>query len=171
MHHSSQEAHKMTLSITPIEAENNHAIANVIRQVGAEFGAIGDGFGPSDAEVDAMSEHYLAENRSVYFVAKVAGKVVGGCGLAPFESSSADTCELKKLFILPEYRALGLGRKLTVMCLEFAKQQGYQDCYLDTLSSMSSAIQLYQKFGFEHLDKPMEGTLHNGCDVWMKKTF
>ena len=41
--------------------------------------------------------------------------------------------------------------------------------HLDTLQSMTSAIVLYEKLGFEHLDKPLEGTIHNSCDVWMLK--
>lgn len=163
---------KMTLTIEPIQPVHDQAIAEIIRQVGEEFGAVGDGFGPSDAEVDQMSQHYNQANKSVYYVALVGDKVVGGCGVAAFEGApSSETCELRKLFILPEFRALGLGRKLTAMCLEFAVQQGYTQCYLDTLSSMLSAIRMYQKFGFEHLDQPMPGTIHNGCDVWMQKTL
>jgi len=34
---------------------------------------------------------------------------------------------------------------------------------------MKSAISLYEKLGFIHLDKPLAGTIHSGCDVWMLK--
>ncbi|MFC5080597.1 Acetyltransferase (GNAT) family protein [Vibrio thalassae] len=146
------------------------ALCAVIQSVGAEFGAIGEGFGPSDPEVLAMSENYSESNRSVYLVALVNGKVVGGCGLAPFGLYDG-VCELKKLFLLPETRGLGLGKKLVQQCLSFAREQGYTSCYLDTLASMSAAIRLYEKFGFTHLNSPYEGTLHNGCDVWMLKTL
>ncbi|EGA69497.1 putative acetyltransferase [Vibrio sinaloensis DSM 21326] len=36
---------------------------------------------------------------------------------------------------------------------------------------MESAIKLYERLGFHHLDQPLEGTEHGGCDVWMLKTF
>jgi len=74
--------------------------------VGAEFGAIGDGFGPSDAEVENMSMHYLKEDHAVYFVAKLEGEIVGGGGVALFsqEDEMKAVCELRKLFLLPKAR-------------------------------------------------------------------
>ncbi len=115
-----------------------------------------------------MSQHYLTEQRSQYLVAMIAGKVVGGAGIAPFLHYS-DICELKKLFLLPSSQGFGIGKALTQACLAFAVEQGYQQCYLDTLSSMQSAISLYEQLGFTHLTQPLAGTLHGGCDVWMLK--
>jgi len=158
----------MKLTITPILAEHDQTICQIIHAVGAEFGAVGEGYGPSDAEVSHMSQSYTLDNRSLYLVALLNGKIVGGCGLAPF-SDSEEICELKKLFLLPESRGLGLGRKLVSECLDFAKKQGFKSCYLDTLSNMNAAVRMYEAFGFEHLSQPLEGTEHNSCDVWMLK--
>lgn len=160
----------MSLKIEEVSTQHDHALCLVIKQVGEEYGAVGDGFGPSDAEVENMSHYYTKANHSLYMVAILDGKVVGGCGVAPFGDDNT-TCELKKLFLLEQSRGLGLGKKLTLACLEFAKQQGFTQCYLDTLSNMDSAVRLYEKLGFEHLPKPLEGTIHNSCDVWMLKTF
>lgn len=158
----------MTYHIEEIRPEYDEVMCRIIQKIGAEYGAVGDGFGPSDAEVSAMSRHYGRETRSLYLVAAVEGKVVGGCGIASFNGSD-EVCELRKLFLLPECRGLGVGKALTLKCLEFAASRGYQQCYLDTLSNMVSAIALYEKLGFEHLDKPLDGTIHGGCDVWMLK--
>ncbi len=155
-------------TITPIQAQHNADICQIIKQVGAQYGAVGDGFGPSDAEVECMSQHYLIENRSQYWIALVNSKVVGGAGIAPFLHYN-EVCELKKLFLLPSSQGLGIGKALTQTCLTFAKQQGYQQCYLDTLSAMHAAISLYESLGFIHLGQPWPGTLHGGCDVWMVK--
>lgn len=151
-----------------IQKENDPLVAEIIQQVGAEYGAIGDGFGPSDAEVLCMSQHYTDALKSRYLIAKVGEKVVGGCGIAPFNASDA-ICELKKLFLLPESRGLGLGRKLAQQCIEYAKSQGFESCYLDTLDNMQSAIVLYESLGFTHLQEPLAGTEHNGCNVWVLK--
>ncbi|WP_038174429.1 MULTISPECIES: GNAT family N-acetyltransferase [Vibrio] len=158
----------MTVNIEPIQSQQDEAICAIIKAVGAEFGAVGEGFGPSDPEVLAMSQHYSQDNKSLYLVATLNGNIVGGCGIAPF-AQSKQTCELKKLFLLPQSRGLGLGKALAEQCLDFAKQQGYVQCYLDTLTSMASAILLYEKLGFNHLDKPLDGTEHSRCDVWMLK--
>ncbi len=160
----------MPFTISPITPQLDTIVCDIIKTVGAEFGAIGDGFGPSDDEVLSMSSHYLSQNRSGYWVALVDGKVVGCGGIAPFNGSDT-VCELRKLFLRPESRGLGIGKALTEHCLTFAKQQGYTQCYLDTLASMESAIQLYKKMGFEQLSEPMTGTEHNGCDVWMLKAL
>ncbi len=160
----------MTMKIVPISPEFDTQLCGIIKKVGHEYGAIGDGFGPSDDEVKAMSRYYTLENNSLYLLAFVNGILVGGCGIAPFLGSS-DTCELKKLFLLKEGRGFGLGRKLSEQCLDFAKHQGFERCYLDTLSNMNQAVRLYERMGFHHLPKPLQGTLHNGCDVWMLKSL
>lgn len=74
----------MRVEIVPIRPEFDAEICQIIQSVGAEFGAIGEGFGPSDAEVLAMSQYYREQDRSAYFVALLEGKVVGGGGIAPY---------------------------------------------------------------------------------------
>lgn len=159
----------MDLKIVAVTPDVDSLVCDIIKRVGEEFGAVGEGYGPSDAEVENMSQHYSDIN-SLYLVATLNDKVVGGCGVAPF-NESRHVCELKKLFLLKESRGHGLGKSLTTQCLEYAKQQGYQQCYLDTLSNMDSAIGLYEKLGFEHLSEPLSGSIHNSCDVWMLKTL
>jgi putative acetyltransferase len=158
----------MSFTIEKIRPEFDLAICTIIKATGAEFGAIGEGFGPSDLEVSHMSQHYQSVTKSLYLVALIGDKVVGGCGIASFEKSSV-TCELRKLFLQPTSRGLGIGKALTKQCLDFAKSQGFERCYLDTCSNMDVAIKLYENIDFKHLAKPLAGTKHNGCDVWMLK--
>ena len=158
----------MSYTIEPINPNDDTAICQIIKRVGSEFGAIGEGFGPSDPEVLSMSAHYCDQQKSRYFVARVDDIPVGGCGIAPFNLSE-QVCELNKLFLLSHSRGFGIGRDLVGHCLEYARQQGFTRCYLDTLSNMKAAITLYEKLGFEHLPGPLSGTLHNGCDTWMLK--
>lgn len=160
----------MHYKIQAITQQHDVRICEIIKAVGREYGAIGEGFGPSDDEVNAMSLHYQDDSASCYLIASVAGNIVGGCGIAPFNGSNT-VCELRKLFLLPQSRGAGIGKKLTESCLEYAKKRGYTKCYLDTLSNMTSAIALYEKLDFLHLDKPLVGTIHNGCDIWMLKTL
>ncbi|MCG7496425.1 GNAT family N-acetyltransferase [Vibrio sp. Of7-15] len=156
--------------IEDIASKYDGEICHIIKEVGKEYGAVGEGFGPSDPEVSCMSQHYSDKTRSLYLVATINGKIVGGSGIAAFNGSDK-VCELRKLFLLPESRGLGIGKALTLQCLEYAKSKGYTQCYLDTLTSMTSAVSLYEKLGFTHLDKPLDGTIHSGCDVWMLKTL
>ena len=59
-----------------------------------------------------------------------------------------DSCELKSLYLLEQYHGRGYGRKLLQKAVAFAKEQGYQHMYLDTLSTSKKAIALYRKMGF-----------------------
>ncbi|MDO6774177.1 GNAT family N-acetyltransferase [Shewanella sp. 10N.286.51.B2] len=160
----------MKIVIEPIISQQDQQVAAIIKSVGKEFGAIGEGFGPSDPEVLQMSRFYCSKNKSIYLVACIDNQVVGGAGIAKFNGDNK-ICELRKLFLLPETRGLGLGKRLTEQCLTFAKANGFEQCYLDTLNSMTAAITLYEKMGFQHLDKPLVGTIHGGCDVWMLKSL
>lgn len=156
--------------IREITAADDPAICQIIQQVGAEFGAIGQGFGPSDPEVLAMSQAFLPEPDACYFVAQVGNVLVGGGGIAPLRNHLG-ICELKKLFILPQGRGFGIGNALMQKCLSFAESQAFEACYLDTIASMDTAIHLYIKYGFEYLPAPLDAESHSGCDVWMMKRF
>ena len=160
----------MIYKIEKIRSEFDDEICHIIKKIGAEYGAIGEGFGPSDSEVLNMSQHYNESEKSLYLIAKIGDQLIGGCGIASFNGSD-EICELRKLFLLPEGRGLGIGKELTQRCLEFAVSQNYKKCYLDTLSNMKSAITLYEKLGFTHLDKPIDGAIHGGCNVWMLKNL
>lgn len=160
----------MEYRIVGIASEHDNDICYIINHVGVEFGAAGEGFGLSDDEVLEMSKYYNPEFKSKYLILLLDGRVVGGCGLAPFNGSNT-VCELRKLFLLPEARGRGFGKTITGKILKCATEFGYSQCYLDTLSSMKSAINLYEALGFERLLKPLDGTKNNGCDVWMLKTI
>lgn len=156
----------MIYKIEEIRPEHDQGICQVIKSVGAEYGAVGDGFGPSDPEVLCMSQHY-GKDSSIYYIASIENHAVGGCGISALNSSD-EICELRKLFLLPEYRGQGIGEALARKCLAHAKNRGFITCYLDTLSCMEQAISLYKKLGFQRCDQ-FEDSGHTGCDVGMIK--
>jgi putative acetyltransferase len=149
--------------IRPIEPRDDAAIAAVIREVMPSFGACGPGFALGDPEVDHMSASY-AQPRCAYYVIEEGGRVVGGAGIAPLAGADADTCELRKMYYLPEARGRGLGGRMLQLCLDRAKELGFRRCYLETLTGMDAAMRLYQRFGFRKLPGPMGATGHYGCD-------
>jgi putative acetyltransferase len=73
------------------------------------------------------------------------------------------------MYFLPEARGLGLGIELMQKCLAKAKEFGFESCYLETMPYMEAAQKLYNKVGFEYLDKPLGNTGHTSCPVWMLK--
>ncbi|MGZ3474610.1 MAG: GNAT family N-acetyltransferase, partial [Polyangiales bacterium] len=144
--------------IRRIEPRDDAAVASIIRTVMPEFGAVGPGFAINDPEVDCMSATYSVEG-SAYFVID-EGEVLGGGGIALLSGSTDGTCELRKMYFLPETRGRGLGAAMLETCLGEAKRLGYRRCYLETLTGMDAAQKLYRKFGFEPLPGPLGCTGH-----------
>ena len=150
-------------SIRPILADDDAAMAAVIRTVMPEFGATGSGFAISDPEVDWMSRAYAAP-RHAYFVLERDGRVLGGAGVAPLAGGGADVCELRKMYFLPEARGSGAGAAMMARCLDAARGFGFTRCYLETLTGMDAAMRLYERSGFRRIDAAMGATGHGGCN-------
>ena len=147
----------------PIAAVDDAAMAAVIRTVMPEFGACGDGFAINDPEVDWMSRAYAAP-RHAYFVLVRDGRVLGGAGVAPLAGGDAGTCELRKMYFLPEARGLGAGAAMMARCLDAARGFGFRQCYLETLTGMDAAMRLYERSGFRRIASSMGATGHGGCN-------
>jgi putative acetyltransferase len=154
------------IEIRPIVADDNEAMSAVIRQVMSEFGAMGNGMSIGDAEVDRMYEAYRGK-QSAYFVATEGTTLLGGAGIGSLTGSSEDDiCELRKMYLLPAGRGVGLGRKLMNHCLDAAREMGYRRIYLETLDNMCHARHLFEKYGFRYLEAPLGETGHYGCTTW-----
>jgi putative acetyltransferase len=151
--------------IRPIESRDDAAVAAIIRTVMPEYGATGDGFAINDPEVDWMQRAYSLP-RSAYFVVELEGKVVGGGGVAPLAGGDEDTCELRKMYFLKHIRGQGIGSEMLKRCLETARSFGFRFCYLETLSGMNDAIQLYERHGFKRIGAPRGRTGHGGCNTY-----
>ncbi len=131
-----------------------------------EFGAVGPGTSLNDPEVDDMYSAYLPE-RHAYFVLVSDGHVVGGSGIAPLLGGDPDTCELRKMYVLPSTRGHGQGRRLLHHCIERARALGFEKCYLETLATMDSARRLYERAGFRAIRQALGNTGHSKCDRYM----
>jgi putative acetyltransferase len=154
--------------IRPIQPEDNHDLAIVVRNTLAEFGADRPGTVYFDSTTDALYELFRMP-QSAYFVAEADGKILGGGGIFPTEGLPDGTCELVKMYLLPEARGIGLGRTLIENCLQMARMNGFQQVYLETLDELHLALKIYSKFGFEYLPAPLGQSKHFGCGLWMLK--
>ena len=150
-----------------LEQRDNQSVRDIIRTVMPEFGASGQGFAIHDKEVENMFAAYT-QPRCAYFVWEEAGKILGGGGVAPLAGGDADTCELKKMYFLPEGRGKGLGQSILTECLKKAKSLGFKYCYLETFNTMASAMKLYEKNDFKKISSPLGNTGHFSCEVFYK---
>jgi len=154
--------------IRPIQPADNPVIAKIIRDTLTEFGANHPGTVYYDPTTDALFELFRQE-KSVYNIAEIDGKIVGGGGIFPTAGLPADTCELVKMYLLPEARGTGLGTLLIKKCLEQAKANGFSKVYLETMNELKAALKVYERLGFSYLTGPMGNSGHFGCPLWMMK--
>lgn len=75
-----------------------------------------------------------------------SGDTPAGC--IAMRSLDDTTCEMKRLWVRPDFRKTGLGRTLAKQIIQVAKGLGYQMMKLDTVAAMKPAIQLYHSLGF-----------------------
>ena len=159
-----------TINIRPISIADNPLIATIIRSCLTEFGANKPGTVYYDKTTDHLFELFQ-KNGAAYFIAEQDGQVVGGGGIFPSPGLPAGTCELVKMYLIPDARGTGIGATLMNNCMSKAKELGFDSIYIETLPELKKAISVYEKFGFNYLDKPLGNTGHFGCSVWMLKSL
>ncbi len=93
------------------------------------------------------------------FLAEAGALAAGTVGFRPF---APGLCELKRLYVRPEFRGAGAGRALVEAALASAIARGYGEMVLDTLPSMAGALALYRRLGFRDIppfyENPISGT-------------
>ncbi len=156
------------VTLRPLVRSDNQAIAGVIREVSKEHGLSAEkGYGVADLSLEDMYAAYEGDGRA-YWVLEYQGVLVGGAGIAGLDGVE-NTCELQKMYFLASVRGQGLAKRLLQVCLQQAKQWGYQQCYLETTASLEAATGLYQSSGFVFIDQVLGNTGHDACEVRMLK--
>ncbi|GGA91391.1 GNAT family N-acetyltransferase [Puia dinghuensis] len=156
------------ISIRAILPADNPVIAAIIRGTLTEFGQNRPGTAYYDAAIDDMYSSFQTPG-SRYHVSLFNGQIIGGGGVYPSNGLPTGIAELVKMYLHPSARGMGAGKRLIEACVEFARQYGYKQLYLETMPEFGTAVAIYEKFGFRYLSGPLGNTGHYGCTVWMLK--
>jgi len=151
-----------------IEPADVPALLKIIAESRAEYGMADRGVELLEPADRALYATYQRQ-RSLYFVAVLAGEIVGGAGLAPLNGADPLTCELQRMYLRPDVRGRGIGNALLEQCLKAARQFLYVRCYLETITQMEDALEFYGRNGFQDLRAPLGSTGHAHNDRWLMR--
>lgn len=153
-------------TIRTMEARDNSALAQIIRDIFIEFDAPKIGTVYDDPNTDNLFEVFQHPG-SIYYLAEENGIVLGGCGLYPTDGLPDKCAELVKFYLSPAARGKGLGKDLMEKAITAAPGLGYKQIYLETFDQLATAVGMYEKAGFKKLDKPMGNSGHYNTTLWM----
>lgn len=123
--------------------KDNNNIVKLLTDVLHEFGMKLDSI--YDNDIEDMRSYYGGKN-DLFLVAEVDDCIVGICGIKELEKGAG---EVRKLYVLSDYRGLGLGARLFDKILSFAKEHQYVKLILATDAQFIRAIKLYSSRGFK----------------------
>jgi putative acetyltransferase len=95
--------------------------------------------------------------------------LLGGGGIYPTNGLPDKTCELVKLYLDAAARGTGLGKQLLLKAMDWAKENGYNQVYLESMPELAKAVSIYENVGFTRINQPLGNSGHDGCDIWMTK--
>jgi len=118
-----------------------------------------------DTELATLPGKYAPPEGRVY-LALYDDQAAGCVGVRGIEPG---ICEMKRLYVRPEFLGNGIGKVLVQAIIDAGKDLGYQAMRLDTLPYMKAALALYKAHGFRKIDSyydtPLNETIFLECDL------
>lgn len=118
-----------------------------------------------DHEIGNLEEKYGLPYGRLY-VAYFENNIAGCIALRKLNDSQ---CEMKRLYVRPQFRNKGIAKTLVEKIISDAKETGYNNMLLDTLPFLTTAIEMYKKIGFYETgcynDSPLDSTIYMKLDL------
>lgn len=133
------------LTIRPASNSNLEAIVKLVFGVLREFGLEPDP-GATDADLQDIEGNYLQRGGLFEIIEDPDGNLVGSVGIFPIDEN---TCELRKMYFVPEIRGLGLGAYVLQRAVNQARELGFRRMVLETSTKLTAANRLYIASGFQ----------------------
>lgn len=137
------------------------AVFGIVKQALAGYGLCTNP-DVTDADLKDIRASYVAAG-GAFRVLECDGRIVGSYGLFP---TAGRSCELRKMYLLPELKGRGLGKLLLEDALALAADLGFAEMTLETHSRLREALGLYRKYGFTETDARH---LADRCDLAMRR--
>ena len=133
------------LCIRTASNEDCQRVVALVSTVLAEYGLV---FDPktTDSDLQDLEANYLRRGGAFEVIEDRELNLIGSVGVYPIDQK---TCELRKMYFVPQVRGLGLGQHILQRTLDRARELGFSRMVLETSSRLEAANRLYAKFGFK----------------------
>lgn len=128
--------------------EDGDAVRELVFGVLAEFGLVGDPEG-TDRDLGDIESSYDGRGGRFDVLVTEDGVIAGCVGLYPLREG---VVELRKMYLRPECRGKGTGRRLLDHALASARVLGFKRVELETNSKLVAAIRMYEQYGFQPVE-------------------
>lgn len=114
-------------------------------------------------------EHFASYLRrpNGFWLAEQGGAVVGCVALRELPAL-AGACEVKRLYVQPALRRVGVAHRLMDALEAYAREAGFETIYLDTFEGLSAAVRFYELRGYERVPRYNENVQ---ATIFMRKTL
>lgn len=151
----------MSFSVKPVESQEDLAATIRLFEAYAKSLAIDLSFQDFATEMASMPGKYGPPTGALLLARRTDDRKPVGCvGLRQLETG---ICEMKRLYVDPAGRGLGVGKALASAVVREARLLGYGAMRLDTLPAMTAARAMYERLGFREIEQyyqsPVEGTI------------
>lgn len=160
-----------SINISPARTAEELKVTATLFAAYADSLGINLAFQEFATELQSLPGKYAPPTGEILIARTTDGGPVGCVALRPLGSDGCS--EMKRLYIVPEGRGLGIGKKLVSAIIEVSMSMNYREIKLDTLPHMVEAISLYKRAGFvetrPYYATPLIGTIFLARDLGSRK--
>jgi ribosomal protein S18 acetylase RimI-like enzyme len=150
--------------LAPVRHAEEIAAAAALFREYADWLGIDLSFQGFEAELASLPGKYAPPTGELMLACASVGGALGCVAVRPLDGLTI--CEMKRLYVRPAARGLGIGAALVGAIITSAEELGYAEMRLDTLPTMPEAFALYERFGFlqipAYYHNPVPGTVYFG---------
>ncbi len=158
----------ISVKFREIEEKDDEQLASIIRKNLQDHHLDIPGTAYYDKDLDHLSGYYRnKEGRYYCVVTDEEDHVIGGAGIAEV-SFFANCAEMQKLYLDDHVKGQGLSYELIDRIEDIARDKGYKRIYLETHSYLDRALHVYQRCGYEEIQRP-EAVVHSTMDRFFRK--
>ena len=147
--------------IRPATNEDGEAVRSLIFAILVEYEIEPDPL-VTDSDLFAIEERYVEAGGSFDVLVDESGAVIGSVGLMKLDDRR---CELRKMYLAANHRGKGHGRRLLDHAIRRARELGFKRIELETTTVLTSAIRLYEAYGFKPFEPEVWHCPHSRADL------